>query len=129
MKVMRSRWNEAVGQVEEWGARLRRLRLRDKLERGRMALTPIEARLRDRWERALQTKRQTAEQLTARLQLLSPERTLARGYSITTDVATGKLVREAAQVGAGSRLATRVQHGTILSTVDAPVPSKAATES
>jgi len=128
-RIMQLRWKEAVGQVDDWVSRLRRLRLRDRLERGRMALTPWEARLRDRLDRVLQTKRQTADQLADRLRLLSPERTLARGYSITTDAATGALVREPSQVRAGSRLATRVQHGTILSTVEAPEASGAAQKS
>lgn len=128
-RIMQMRWKEAAGQVDDWVSRLRRLRLRDRLERGRMALTPWETRLRDRLDRVLQTKRQAAEQLADRLRLLSPERTLARGYSITTDAATGALVREPGQVRAGSRLATRVQHGTILSTVEAPEASDAAQKS
>lgn len=118
-RVLRTRWKEAVGQVEDWVARLHRLRLRDRVERSRMALAPWEARLRDRRDRALEAKRQKVEQLAARLQLLSPERTLARGYSITTEVATGAVVREPGQVRPGSKLATRVQRGTILSTVEA----------
>jgi exodeoxyribonuclease VII large subunit len=47
--------------------------------------------------------------LEARLRLLGPEQVLARGYSITTDAQTGKVLREAKSVKAGQRLKTRLQ--------------------
>ena len=49
--------------------------------------------------------------LEARLRLLGPEQVLARGYSITTDAATGKVLREAKEVKAGQRLKTRLEGG------------------
>ncbi len=55
--------------------------------------------------------------LIDRLRLLSPDNVLARGYSITTDAATGKVVRRAEQAKPGQRLSTRVQHGKIESVV------------
>ena len=51
----------------------------------------------------------------ARLRLLGPEQVLARGYSITTDAATGTVLREAAKVKAGQRLKTRLKTGEIFS--------------
>lgn len=50
-----------------------------------------------------------------RLRLLGPEQVLARGYSITTDAATGTVVREAAKVKTGQRLKTRLKTGEIFS--------------
>jgi len=47
------------------------------------------------------------------LRLLSPEQVLARGYSITTDAATGKVLRNAAEVKAGQRLRTRLKKGDV----------------
>ena len=41
----------------------------------------------------------------------APENVLARGYSITTDAATGQVIRRAAQVKAGQKLRTRVSEG------------------
>jgi exodeoxyribonuclease VII large subunit len=53
--------------------------------------------------------------LASRLRLLGPEQVLGRGYSITRDVATGQVLRDAAQVRGGQQLATRLQQGEILS--------------
>lgn len=55
--------------------------------------------------------------LTSRLRLLSPENVLARGYSITTDAATGKVIRRAGQAKPGQTLRTRVQDGAVESVV------------
>jgi exodeoxyribonuclease VII large subunit len=51
----------------------------------------------------------------ARLQLLGPEQVLSRGYSITMDAASGKVLRDAAKVKAGQKLKTRLKVGEILS--------------
>jgi exodeoxyribonuclease VII large subunit len=51
----------------------------------------------------------------ARLHLLGPEQVLSRGYSITMDVASGKVLRDAAKVKAGQKLKTRLKVGEILS--------------
>jgi exodeoxyribonuclease VII large subunit len=53
--------------------------------------------------------------LEARLRLLGPEQVLARGYSITSDAATGKVLREATEVKADQRLKTRLKAGQIFS--------------
>jgi exonuclease VII large subunit len=43
---------------------------------------------------------------------------LARGYSITTDTASGKVLRDAAKVSAGQALTTRLAKGEIFSRID-----------
>jgi exodeoxyribonuclease VII large subunit len=53
--------------------------------------------------------------LEARLRLLGPEQVLARGYSITSDAATGKVLREAGEVKVGQRLKTRLKTGHVIS--------------
>ena len=58
--------------------------------------------------------------LLDRLRLLSPENVLARGYSITTDAATGAVIRRADQATPGQTLRTRVQHGEVTSVVSKP---------
>ncbi|KAF0179480.1 MAG: exodeoxyribonuclease VII large subunit [Limisphaerales bacterium] len=65
----------------------------------------------------LAVRREQLAALTSRLRLLSPENVLARGYSITTDAATGKVIRSAEQTKPGQTLRTRVQHGEIESVV------------
>jgi exodeoxyribonuclease VII large subunit len=64
-------------------------------------------RLRE-WKNRLAT-------VDARLGLLGPEQVLARGYSITMDGESGKVLREAKQVKAGQRLRTRLKSGEIRS--------------
>lgn len=56
-------------------------------------------------------------QYEARLQALSPLNILERGYAIVFD-ATGKPVKDPAQVKSGERITSRVAKGTIRSTVD-----------
>ena len=51
--------------------------------------------------------------LESRLRLLGPEQVLARGYSITTDAATGEILRDAKRVKAGQRLRTRLKIGEV----------------
>ena len=64
---------------------------------------------------ALKSRRETLRQLEKRLNLLGPEQVLARGYSITTDAATGKILHAAANVKAGQKLKTRLAQGEIFS--------------
>jgi exodeoxyribonuclease VII large subunit len=56
--------------------------------------------------------------LETRLRLLSPEQVLARGYSITTDEKSGKVIRDSSEVRKGQKLKTRVAKGEIASVVD-----------
>jgi exodeoxyribonuclease VII large subunit len=49
------------------------------------------------------------------LNLLGPEQVLSRGYSITTDAASGEVLRDAAQVKAGQKLKTRLKQGEVIS--------------
>jgi len=65
----------------------------------------------------LAVRREQFAALTSRLRLLSPENVLARGYSITTDAATGTVIRSAERAKPGQTLRTRVQHGEIESVV------------
>jgi exodeoxyribonuclease VII large subunit len=67
---------------------------------------------------ALKARREMLTQLQKRLNALGPEQVLARGYSITTDAATGAVLREAKKVKAGQRLKTRLKSGEVLSRVE-----------
>ena len=89
----------------------RMLALRRELLQGRQDRLGRQARLR------LENLRQRAASLAARLQLLGPEQVLARGYSITRDAATGRILRDAAQTAPGQQLMTRLKTGEVSSTV------------
>ena len=67
---------------------------------------------------ALKQRREALRQLEKRLNSLGPEQVLARGYSITTDAATGKVLRDAAKVKAGQKIKTRLAKGEISSQVE-----------
>ena len=60
--------------------------------------------------------------LAGRLRLLGPEQVLARGYSITMDAATGKVLRQAGEVKRGQRLRTRLKHGDVFSRAEENSP-------
>ncbi len=64
---------------------------------------------------ALKQKRETLRQLEKRLNSLGPEQVLNRGYSITTDAASGKVLRDAAKVKPGQKLKTRLAKGEVAS--------------
>jgi exodeoxyribonuclease VII large subunit len=66
----------------------------------------------------LKARREALRQLEKRLNALGPEQVLARGYSITTDAATGKVLRDAALVQTGQKLKTRLARGEIKSTAE-----------
>jgi exodeoxyribonuclease VII large subunit len=51
----------------------------------------------------------------ARLRLLGPEQVLSRGYSITMDAESGKILRDAKSIKPGQRLRTRLDSGEIIS--------------
>ncbi|MGB1788359.1 MAG: exodeoxyribonuclease VII large subunit [Limisphaerales bacterium] len=53
-----------------------------------------------------------------KLQLLSPDNVLSRGYSITSDFDTGEIVRDVSKLEVGQKLATRLTRGTVISTVE-----------
>jgi exodeoxyribonuclease VII large subunit len=75
-------------------------------------------RLRELWRQRLKEQRAVLKAAHERLQLLSPENVLGRGYSITTDANTGKIVRDATKVRRGQRLRTRLKTGSIQSVVE-----------
>jgi exodeoxyribonuclease VII large subunit len=97
------------------GDRLTRVRpvlvLRQKCE----VLDQMERRLHEQVRQHLASRKSGFAALEGRLRLLGPEQVLARGYSITTDAQTGKVLREAKAVKAGQRLKTRLKAGEVFS--------------
>jgi exodeoxyribonuclease VII large subunit len=71
--------------------------------------------LRAKPSQALKSRHEALRQLERRLNSLGPEQVLSRGYSITTDAATGKVLRDATKVKTGQKLKTRLKKGEVLS--------------
>jgi exodeoxyribonuclease VII large subunit len=62
--------------------------------------------------------------LSSKLDLLSPKSTLARGYSITTDLLTGRVVRSVSAVRPGINVSTKLLDGEFQSVVSSAPPIK-----
>ena len=99
-------------------ARLLRVRPTQLLRQRRESLALNQRRLRELAQVCLRNGRNRFEATAARLRLLGPEQVLARGYSITMDAATGKVLRAAADVKTGQPLRTRLKEGEISSRVE-----------
>ncbi len=99
--------------------RLLRVRPAQLLKQRRELLKTSHHRLHELAQRHLRNWQNRFSATEARLHLLGPEQVLARGYSITTDAATGTVLREAAKVKAGQRLKTRLKTGEIFSRTEA----------
>jgi exodeoxyribonuclease VII large subunit len=97
--------------------RLTRVRPDALIERRRERLIQLKGRLKTEAAAKFQAWRERMARTTARLRLLSPQNVLDRGYSITTDLKTGKVVRDPSQVKQGDQIATQIQKGEIISVV------------
>ncbi len=95
--------------------RLLRVRPTQLLKQRQELLKTSRHRLRELALVSLRNWRNRFGATEAKLRLLSPGQVLARGYSITTDAATGTVLREAAEVETGQRLKTRLKTGEIFS--------------
>lgn len=114
-----------------WEGSLRRLAARQPtvwLTLRRRALIEARRRLMDQARRGWERSRERWERAQRALFLLSPLTILERGYSLTFDQDTGRLVRSAAQVTPGRPLRTRLGQGEIISVVEATKPSPPKTE-
>ena len=98
--------------------RLLRVRPAQLLRQRRESLVVNQRRLRELAHVCLRNGRNRFEATEARLRLLGPEQVLSRGYSITMDAATGKVLRAAKDVKVGQHLKTRLKAGEVLSKVD-----------
>lgn len=85
------------------------------LERERLATRG--ARLEGGLRLTVDRRRRRLEAAAGRMEALSPLRVLERGYSITVDEASGRVVTSAAAVSSGAILQTRLAAGSLRSTV------------
>jgi exodeoxyribonuclease VII large subunit len=95
--------------------RLLRIRPAQLLNQQRETMVMSRRRLRELAHAGLRNGKSRFETLEARLQLLGPEQVLSRGYSITMNAESGKVLRDAQTVQPGQRLKTRLHAGEVLS--------------
>jgi exodeoxyribonuclease VII large subunit len=80
-------------------ARLRQVRPKQLLKQRRELLKVSQRRLRELARVQFKNCKSSLEAAESRLRLLGPEQVLSRGYSITMDAATGKIIRRSQDAG------------------------------
>jgi exodeoxyribonuclease VII large subunit len=103
-------------------ARLRQVRPKQLLKQRREILKVAQHRLRELAHVRFKDLKNSLGATEARLRLLGPEQVLSRGYSITMDAETGKVLREAGKTKPGQKLKTRLAKGEITSHVSRAFP-------
>jgi exodeoxyribonuclease VII large subunit len=98
--------------------RLRRAHPAAAFEQRRQIVREWHRRLGERARSRLKENRGGLETIEARLKLLSPENVLARGYSITTDAASGRVLRSATETRPGQKVKTKLMSGEVRSVVE-----------
>jgi exodeoxyribonuclease VII large subunit len=99
-------------------SRLRQVRPKQFLKQRREVLKVSQRRLHELAQAKFKNCKTSLAATESRLRLLGPEQVLARGYSITLDAATGKIIRRAKDAKSGQNLRTRVKEGEIFSKVE-----------
>lgn len=101
------------------GGALRAVSPEQVLKDHRRTAMLLSEKLRESSLMTLERKRRKSESLGELLRSLSPQMTIRRGFSLTTDE-NGRLIRSASEVKRGDRIRTVVADGEILSSVEKP---------
>lgn len=96
-----------------------RIRLAKSIAQRREHLDRLGSRLVEQTRLRSAAGAQEVAGLSDRLRLLSPRQVLTRGYSITKDAATGKILRRATETQPGRALVTLLHDGQIRSVTEA----------
>jgi len=118
VRAMQFRWREHQAAWQGVRQRLARLKPGQIVAQRREELARLCRQITEQARHRQEASQGRFEALEGRLRLLSPENVLARGYSITRDEATGKVIRAAKDAKRGQRLKTRVKDGEIRSVVE-----------
>lgn len=102
---------------ENLTARLRQVRPKQLLQQRRELVHSTQNRLLELARVRFKDLKNGFAAAQARLQLLGPEQVLGRGYSITMDSQTGKIIRSAEDAKDDQKLRTRLSDGEIISRV------------
>jgi len=110
-----ARHRQSLGALE---SRLRLLSPARQLRTLAAALMRQREQLQTVMEHRLSRDRLQLEGLARELHAVSPLQTLARGYSITMEAETGKVITRADEVAPGTRIRSRLEEGELLSIVE-----------
>jgi exodeoxyribonuclease VII large subunit len=117
IRCVKRKWRNDAARFETALEAFARLRPAQMLAEQKGRLAEQQRRLLERVRFRLQALQARETNVEARLRLLSPTNVLQRGYSITTDEATGRIIRDAKKVKAAQRIRTRLKLGEVSSTV------------
>ncbi len=113
--------------LQQDGARLERCRTHYAFREPAARIRELELRademtetLRHRMQTRLEASRSAFGTLAQKLAVLNPLGVLGRGYSITRDLASGRILADAARAPAGTLIETRLARGTLVSRVEDP---------
>jgi len=109
-------WRNAWQNLQQ---RLLRVRPSMLLKERRQFIKDLQRRLQADSLQRCRNLRNAFATVEARLRLLAPTNVLARGYSITSDADSGKIIRKAAEVRRKQRLKTKLAEGEIESISEA----------
>jgi exodeoxyribonuclease VII large subunit len=112
--------NERLVTWTNLATRLRQVRPKQLLKQRREVLKVTQKRLRELARVQFKNCKSLLAATESRLRLLGPEQVLSRGYSITMDSASGKVLRDAGKIHAGQKIKTRLKAGEIFSEVQKP---------
>ncbi len=95
----------------------------DRIHEQERRLDELAARRDRAIAQTLETSHQRFNRLAGKLEALSPLEVLARGYSVTSRVHDGKLIRQANDLQPGEVIENRLAKGRVISTVESVQPS------
>ena len=110
--LVKERQNARLDRIETRMATL----MNDKVARAQHQLDIMCNNIIPMTDRLMMREKNRIEQLTLRTKALDPQRVLSRGYSIT--LLNGKAVHDASKLKAGDEIETRLEKGTLKSTIN-----------
>ena len=122
-EAMENRLRQSLRQQDRLSQRLAARQPQPRLFQAQRQLEQMRYRLQQGMEKMLNRDRQRFATLAAQLEGVSPLATLARGFSVTTDLA-GQVVKKTAQLQNGDTLRTRLDDGWVESQVTSLLPEK-----
>jgi exodeoxyribonuclease VII large subunit len=117
-RCLKYRWRESRAGWQVLAERFQRVRPSEVVKRYAERLEHARQRLQNQTAVRLRERENQFATAEARLRLLSPTSVLERGYSITLDATSGKVIRSPDEVRAGQKLKTRLRRGEIGSVVE-----------
>jgi len=104
--------------LQNLAERLVRVRPSNILKGQEQGLEQIKCQIRDYAKGRMGQLRRETTGMADRLRLLDPQNVVSRGYSITTDTKTGRILRSVKNIRSGQKILTQIADGEIESTVN-----------